>query len=136
MNTSKTIIVTKTIKENLRALSEARLRIKEWEEWRLEAEAAILKEVQEQGVVFPEVGTLPVGDNWCLMFVKVREYVQGCLVEFVEKHPGIASTLFKVEWKPVSKEAIDSFLVSGHPAAEELTSCFKERANKPMFRAK
>lgn len=136
MNTSKTIIVTKTIKENLRALSEARLRIKEWEEWRLEAEAAILKEVQEQGVVFPEVGTLPVGDNWCLMFVKVRSYVQGCVAQFVKRHPDIAGTLFRVEWKPVSKDAIDSFLASGHPAVGELTSCFEERANKPSFRAK
>lgn len=136
MNTNNTVVVTKTIKENLRAIGEARLRIKEWEEWQRAAEAAILQEVQEQGVVFPEAGTLPVGDNWCLMFVKVREYVQGCLVEFVEKHPGIAATLFRVEWKPVSKEAIDSFLVSGHPAAGELASCFKERANKPSFRAK
>ena len=133
---NKMIFVTKTIKENLKAIEESRLRIKEWEEWQRAAEAAILKEAQEQGVVFPETGTLPVGDNWYLMFVKVREYVQGCLVEFVEKHPGIAATLFRVEWKPVSKEAIDSFLASGHPATAELTSCFKERSNKPAFRVK
>lgn len=132
----QTVYMTKELKKRLEGLAEAKEAIKKWTEYQANLEGAILEDLKSQGIVFPESGSIEVGADWLLLFVKAREFDQGCAATFCEKYPGLQGVLFHHQWKPADKAVIDSFLGSPHAGVEDLKGCFKERSNKPSFRAR
>lgn len=128
--------MTPSISAKIKDLARAKQVISEWDEYRLQVERLILAELGEAGVTLPDSGTVTVGEELQIVCSTRRDWDQGCLALFAAKHPEQVGATLMHELKPISKDAVDSFLASAHPGAAELRDCFAERSIKPSFRLK
>lgn len=136
MTANARVYMTPSMMVDLENLKRAKAAIKDWEAYQLEMEGKLLDAVKDQGVTLPDSGSVELGDDALIVCMLRRDWVQGCLAEFVERHPDQVGSILVKEWKPVSKEKVDAFMASHHPGAEELKSCFTEKSQKPSFRIK
>lgn len=136
MTTETRVYMTYQIQVHVENLKRAKAAIADWESYRLSVEQEILAFLERQGVALPESGSVEVGENLQIVCSTRRDWKQGCLATFVDRHPDQVGVTLVKEWKPISKEGIDNFLSSAHPGAAELLNCFSEKPIKPSFRLK
>lgn len=134
MNAKTQTMLTPSLQVAIENLKRAKAAIVEWEAYRLNIEAEIVKDLEKQGVFLPEAGSVEVGPDLMIICQERRDYDQGCLAEFVQKHEYLEGTVFVRELKPAKKELVDSFLASENPAVADLKACFKMATVKPSFR--